>query len=484
MVHPEFEAAKARYERFREWFYEMLSHYETWDEYLATLNSSIAVRYNPDDKIEQYLKDYYINILTKRFLEKNPFLEPYAKRGEDYFIMESEGGAVKVRVELYNIRKEDLYYPKFLEVLSVHSAKHSLAMFIKEGLLNPVNRGKKFAIYMRPLTTHPGDREFTHYYLSAFDFPHLILTRMENLSWFLQVNGLMKQSQFGGRWCTRTFKIEPSIMLYRRFFFSWKFSFSKDQLMKYCDKYGIPYKMSWNRAKLVSAIENYLKMPSLLGKKIPPPTPTISSINDTKYPLYKWNQEYKEWAMTDTLTNEFPIYEKVTKKVGNSTRLVGWKLTDQILKVDNLTESLAMNKYHAKRRRMMNPNITISPKSRPNSNFLIYLRLPLYDETPKQMAQIIAKAPLPLMENPFEKDHPLAYQALDVETEEIAEVEERFGCIICPYRHLDYFRSLGQKYPWEYFYCMSIRLVASAKNIITEGREYWYEGKDTPCPIM
>jgi hypothetical protein len=100
------------------------------------------------------------------------------------------------------------------------------------------------------------------------------------------------------------------------------------------------------------------------------------------------------------------------------------------------------------------------------------------------MNQIIAKAPLPLMENPFEKEHPLAYQALEVETEEIAEVEERFGCIICPYRPLEYYRSLARNYPWEYFYCMSIRLVASAKNIITEGREYWYEGKESQCPIM
>jgi hypothetical protein len=357
-------------------------------------------------------------------------------------------------------------------------------MFIKEGLLNPVNRGKKFAMYMRPLTTHPGDREFTHYYLSAFDFPHVILTRMENLSWFLQVNGLMKQSQFGGRWCTRTFKIEPSVMLYHRFFFSWRSSFSKDKLIEYCEKYRIPYKKSWSRQRIVGVIDEHLKTPSLFGERIPPPNPTINVINETKYPLYKWNKEYKEWAATDTLANIFPIYEKITKKVGNSTRLIGWELTDQVLKVDNLIESLAMNKFHSKRRRMMNPNITISPKSRPNSNFLIYLRLPLYDETPKQMNQIIAKAPLPLMENPFEKEHPLAYQALEVETEEIAEVEERFGCIICPYRPLEYYRSLARNYPWEYFYCMSIRLVASAKNIITEGREYWYEGKESQCPIM
>jgi hypothetical protein len=480
----DFEEAATRYEAFRESFYNKLAHYDTWEEYLAVLNQSIAVRYNADDEIEQYLKDYYINILTKRFLAKNPFLEPYAKRGQDFFIMESEGGAVKVRVELFNIKEEDLHYPTFKEVISVHSAKHSLAMFVKEGLLNPVNRGEKFALYMRPLTTHPGDREFTHYYLSTFNFPHIILTRMENLSWLLQVNGLMKQSQFGGRWCTKIFKVEPSTMLYRRFFFSWRYSFSIDQLKEYCNKYGILYKSSWSKLKLISVIDEHLSTRTLFGESLPPPNLTTNTINKTKYSLYKWNQENSEWAETDTLTNTFPVYDKITKKVGNSTRLIGWRLTDQTLQVDNITELLGMNKFHSKRRQMMNPNITLSPKSRIGTNFLIYVRLPLYSETPKQMKQIIAKAPLHLEENPFEREHPLAYQALDIETDEIPEIEERFGCIICPYRPLEYFRNLARKYPWEYFYCMSIRLIASAKNIINEGREYWYEGKEPKNPIM
>lgn len=486
MVHPEFEAAKAKYNQFREWFYEMLSHYETWDEYLAELNKSIEVRYNPNDKIEQFLKEYYINILTKRFLEKHPFLEPYARRGPDQFIMESEGGAVKVRVEMYNVSQNELYYPNFLEVISVHSARHSLAMFLKEGILNPQNRGKKLGLYSRPLTTHPGDREFTHYYLSALDFPHVILTRMENLSWFLQVNGLMKQSQFGGRWCTRVFKLETSTMLYRRYFYSWEYSFTKNRLIEYCTKHNIFFRKSWSRQEIVDAIKARLRTGSLIaGMTLEPPNHTVPKINNTEYPLFSWDAEMKEWINTGTSANIFPVYEKLYKPRGNTQQHIGWQLTDKTLKVNNIIESLGMNKYHSKSRRMMNPNITLSPKSRPTSNFFIYLRLPLYWESPKVMQQIIARSPIPLNENPFEKEHPLAYVAIEEDTPELVpETEERFGCIICPYRLPEYYKNLYRNWPWEYFYCMAIRLVASARNIITEGREYWYEGKEPQCPTM
>lgn len=482
-THPEFEDAKIKYETFREEFYDFLSQYETWDQYLKELHESINVRYDRHNFIEKYLMGYY-DFLTERFLKKNPFLEPYAYPSKDYITLKSEREAIKIKLELFNVSENELYYPNnFVESLHVHSARHSLAMFIKEGILNPVNQGKKFGMYMRPLTTFSGDKEFTHYYLSMFEFPHIILTRLENLSWILQVNGLMKISKFGGRYCTRIYKQEPAILFYHKYFFSWKYSFTREQLIEYCNKYNIPISKQWSRQKLIETIEERLKTKGISGYTIPPPNQTRHILNETEYPLYEWDQQNLEWVNTNTLTNQFPLYEKEYRISGSVKTQTGWHKTDLFITPNNLIQSMGINKYHSRNRRMENPNICIYEKSNPKTHFFIYNRLPLYEETPDQMLKIIAKSPIKLEDNPFEKEHPLAYTQ-SKEPEKLPNIEERFGCIICPYRHLSYYESLFNHNPYEYFYCMSIRLIASAKNIISEGREYWYEGKNVKCPIM
>lgn len=478
----DYEKAEAMYNEFRDRFYDHLSHYNSWEEYRTTYLSRYDTRFDKNEFAEVYLRSYY-SILTERFLTRHEFLRPYAKPNKDFFIIPTTTRMVKIRVELYNLKREDLFYPLYLECLNVHSARHSLAMFLKESVFNQKNKGRQFALYMRPLLTYPGDKEYTLYYLSLFNFPTVILTRLENLSWMLQINGLMKIGVFGGRWCSRIFKVEPATLFYKEFFWAWQYKLSKRELVEYCETNKISYRASDSRDKLIITIENYLKTPLLTGTKASPPNKTKVKWNPTRYQLYRYQSHLREWAAVDTITNEFPKYEPIIEQRGTIKRLVGWRDTGEKLKVDNLIQLIAINKWHSGKRKMQNPNMLIAPLSNINQNFLIYQYYPLYEETPKQMAALIQKSPIPLQPNPYEVEHPILYDGFERGIEE-TEQEHRFGCIICPYKTLEYYRYLKEHYPYEYFYCMSVRLIASARTILEEGREYWYEGKDVENPIM
>lgn len=478
----EYKKAEALYNDFRSRFYDHLSRFNSWDEYRTTYLSRYKVRFDKSEFTEEYLR-YFYSVLTERFLDRNKFLRPYALPSKDSFVIPTTTRMIKIRVELYNIKREDLFYPFYLECLNVHSARHSLAMFLKEGVFNQKNAGRQFALYMRPLLTYPGDKEYTLYYLSLFDFPTVILTRLENLAWLLQVNGLMKIGVFGGRWCSRIFKVEPATLFYKEFFWAWQYKLSKSELVKYCEINRIPYKTSYSRDQLVITIENYLKTPPLIGAKVTPPNKNKVIWNQTKYPLYRYNATLKEWAAVDTITNEFPKYEPIVEMRGTSKRFRGWRDTGEKLRVDNLIQLIAINKWHSGKRKVQNPNMSIAPLSNVNSNFLIYQYYPLYEETPKRMFQLIQKSPISIKPNPYEVEHPILYDGFEHGIEE-TEQEHRFGCIICPYKTLEYYRYLKEHYPFEYFYCLSVRLIASARTILEEGREYWYEGKDVENPIM
>ena len=468
----DFYIAQTSYNKFREAFIQYLDGFDIWDEYRDYLNSK-NIRYDKSNFIEKYILEFYA-IITNNFLEKYPYLRKYSHPTKNHLYIYSKRGSVKVKVELYNgLNISDLYYPNMKRCINLHSARHSVALFLQEKD-NPHYINSQFALYMRPLLTHPGDKEYTLYYISMYNFPMAILTRQENLSWLLQVNGLHKKEQGGGgRWCTRVFKIEPARLFYREFFYSWQYKLTSNELKEYCKKYNISYKSNIKKNDLVQLIENRLKSKSFFTEHIPSPNKNKYVRDITKYPLYKYNSYYKEWAMIDTITNEFPEYEKVTETVGNSKRFKGWRKTGDIIKVNNLIQLIGINKYHSGKRRIDNPNMCYAPlciKYLPK-HFYIYQYYPIYDITPEHMQKIINSSKIPIKNNPFEQEHNISYEKEII----AAEKEQRFGCIICPYKQISYYKDLMQNYPFQYFYCMSIRLIASAKNILREGREYWYD---------
>ena len=52
--------------------------------------------------------------------------------------------------------------------------------------------------------------------------------------------------------------------------------------------------------------------------------------------------------------------------------------------------------------------------------------------------------------------------------------EVLFGCILCPYKSEGFYKQLQKEYSEVYYFARLLMLLASAKNLITEGREYYY----------
>lgn len=471
-----FEEASVLYNIFRERFYDFLSEYNSWEEYKDKYLVTEKAKYNRDEFTEKFIRRLYFKI-TNDFIIKHAFLKPYAKPSKNHTIIESSGEAIKVKVEFYNdLNPEDLWYPNYTECINLHSAIHSLTMFLS---FRDSSRNDQFALYMRPLLTHPGDKEYTLYYLTQYNFPTVILTRQENISWLLQTNLLPKltKGMGGGRWCTRVFKTEPAYLFYKEYFYPWQYKFTKKELLKYCKQNNIDCKTSMRKSEIIKEIEKRLKVKTLFGKTIEPPNKTRYTKNYRKYQFYKYNRANKEWKQIDYSDNKFHKYKKITEKMGAVDRFVDWEKTDSIIEVYNLLQLIGINKYHSPQRARSNPNVKIWRKS--TSDFKIFEYYPIYEYDIIDMRKVVSLLGKGLRDNPFEKEHSLAY-----EKQYDTKKEQRYGCIICPYRPLEYYRNLKEKYPYQYFYCMTIRLISSAKNIIEDGREYWYEGKDVECPII
>ena len=473
----EFELAKEEYNKFRTIFYNHLSKFDSWEEYKKDYLSLNNTKYDKNEFSEKFLTYLYSKISTK-FLNKYPFLKKYNNLSKEYKIIATKKGGIRVKIEFYNgIKESDLWYPNFTECISVHSAIHSLAMFL---ICKDQSRNDQFALHMHPLLAYPGDKEYTLYYLSQYYFPTIILTRTENLSWFLQTNLLPKVygGVKGGRWCTRVFKIEPALLFYLNYFYPWEYSFSVNELKQFCLKNNISFKTNIKKEDLIKLIKNRLKTKTLTNKRIKAPNKTKYKRNFRKYQLYKYNFNLQEWSGIDYITNEFPEYKKIILRKGNKT-LIDWKKTGNKILVNNLVQLTGINKYHSKKRAKYNPNIKLWNGSKPSKNFFIYEYYPIYDFDISDMKKVTEQSILEVKQNPFEKESSLAFQKkFDIKK------EQRFGCIICPYKPIQYYINLRNKYPWQYYYCMTIRLIGSAKNIIEEGEEYWYQGKNVECPIM
>ncbi len=106
-------------------------------------------------------------------------------------------------------------------------------------------------------------------------------------------------------------------------------------------------------------------------------------------------------------------------------------------------------------------------KANRKNNFLIYELYPVFDKTFEDLKEIVRHSGLE--QNPYD----LEYEKLN-EAYRLKKKEVRLGCTICMYKGPDYYIYLRDEAPDRYYYCMLIRLIASARNIIKEGREYFY----------
>jgi len=50
----------------------------------------------------------------------------------------------------------------------------------------------------------------------------------------------------------------------------------------------------------------------------------------------------------------------------------------------------------------------------------------------------------------------------------------RFGCSLCPYKTEGFYKLLKDRHPEIYYYARFLKLLGSARNLVKEGKEYYY----------
>lgn len=95
--------------------------------------------------------------------------------------------------------------------------------------------------------------------------------------------------------------------------------------------------------------------------------------------------------------------------------------------------------------------------------------LPLFQETFSEMEELVEEANI--FRNPYEYKKLKNYYSN-------GKKEVRMGCVLCPYKDGDYYLFLKKHYELRYLYCNLLRVIASAKNIIRSGREYYYYNEE------
>jgi len=120
--------------------------------------------------------------------------------------METPRSKRKILVELYNC--DENYLKTVKKVISVHPANHSVSMFLK------MKDEADLCLYSHPLLAKDSTKDYVINYTQKFNYPLVILTRMETIEELMRENGAPTKWR---RWCTRMFKIETARMFYKKF---------------------------------------------------------------------------------------------------------------------------------------------------------------------------------------------------------------------------------------------------------------------------
>ena len=121
-------------------------------------------------------------------------------------IIETPRSNRKTLVELYNCNEE--YLKTVKKVICIHPANHSVALFLK------MMKEADLCLYCHPLLAKESSKDFVISYVQKFNYPLVILTRLENLEDLMRKNGAPTKFR---RWCTRMFKIEPVRLFYKTY---------------------------------------------------------------------------------------------------------------------------------------------------------------------------------------------------------------------------------------------------------------------------
>ncbi|MHA1454866.1 MAG: hypothetical protein ACTSR5_02615 [Promethearchaeota archaeon] len=73
--------------------------------------------------------------------------------------------------------------------------------------------------------------------------------------------------------------------------------------------------------------------------------------------------------------------------------------------------------------------------------------------------------PLNLKKNPYD----VMYREYEGKKKKL-----RFGCSLCPYKTEGFYKLLKDRHPEIYYYARFLKLLGSARNLVKEGKEYYY----------
>jgi len=403
---------------------------ERWDSYRTNANKNR----NNRDYIPEILLQEFRNYIDLPYFQKYPFLKRYNNYYQEYQEYISNNtveeiilrkGVQGIRMTLINIDEAELYFPNVKIIYSVHSALHSLAMLLKV-LHTEEFKGNEIMLYEEPQLYHPGDREYVMYIAEMLKLPLVILSRNENASFHLEVNGLPKKF---GRYCTKTYKIAPAKIFYSKYFIPLmekiRCCFTKKQLIRFMNDNNIEYPKSLKYQKkeeisdyIISKIE---KAPSLIPEK----------------------------------TTQFQDFEFFGERADNVIQLIG------------------INKHQSESRAKKNPHVIPTKFSCNRKGMRIYEVMPLFHETFEEMEKLVEDSGL--IRNPYE----IEYKTLPQYENQKKEV--RMGCIICPFKTIDYYAFLKENFLGRYFLAHFLRLIGSVRNLAQGKSEYYYYDEHD-CP--
>lgn len=122
-------------------------------------------------------------------------------------------GKNRYKAEFYNITPEEIERnpKKFKEIMNIHGAEHSVAMFEKFK-----KKSGQIGIYCDPLLTMKGEKEYVLRYTNQYKYPIVVLTHTRELKELLETKQV-PNIKAGQRWCTQEFKIKPTIKFIKQF---------------------------------------------------------------------------------------------------------------------------------------------------------------------------------------------------------------------------------------------------------------------------
>jgi len=457
------------YDEMREKYLNYLSGFDnSWEEYLENLKKfTCDPNYYPEELLQEFKSE-----VDEYFFEQYPFLKRYHPNSPDFrrfiaeneyssFHLKSKLGGVKVFVELINIAREDLHFPRIRWIASIHSGYHSTATLAY--VMNKYDfKSHGVSLHEVPKLTHMGDREYTTYYCEKLNSPLIILSREENASNVLERNGVPKIGNFDGRWCTRNGKTEPVGLLDETQFYPTElkiqYRLSVAKLLKIMDKQKIPYpkKLTYSSKDdvVAFALDKFKK-----GKL----TSQFKSQYITQKDTYQqsfFNKETRSWELQEEESHKHTYYETIRNGRNQITDYREYGKSP----INNVVEFIGIMKNQSPNRAKMNPNIKISAISKPDNQFLVFQHYPIFHLSYEDLKALVD--PLHLEPNPYET----MYREFNKDKDQ----EVRFGCSLCPYKTEGFYKLLKAEHPDIYYYARFLKLLGSAKNLVREGKEYHY----------